>query len=207
MPQTAPEGLKEDTVDAVLDLVWKLRADEYERSSSFRVRGIGIAGFAGLIGALASSVSKDLLGAPLEAPWRTIALTVFVLAMLALAGTVAVVISGVLRPREGLSLGAAEIREYPTWEVVASDKAMIQGRAMYGLTDALLRQRERNDGQATALTWAYRLLLLGILAIVLLGITLGFRYADVIPLRSAEPVACAGAGPCAESEGQSARHH
>lgn len=204
MPQTAPQGLKEDTVEAVLDLVWKLRDDEHERSSSFRSRGVGIAGFAGLIGALTSPVSKDLLGAPLEAPWRTIALIVFVLAMVALAGTVAIVIIGVLRPREGLSLGAAEIREYPTWEVVASDKAMVQGRAMYGLTDALLRQRGRNDGQAKALTWAYRLLLAGILAIVLLGITLGLRYAEIIPERQSKPVACATAHACSKPTGQPA---
>jgi MFS family permease len=186
--QVAPEGLKGDTVEAVLDLVWKLLDEERHRSSSIRARAVGIAGFAGLIGALTSAVSEDLLGAALAHPWRTLVLIVFVAAMVALAGTVCTVIVGVLWPREGLSLGAAEIRKYPTWEVVGSDKAMVQGRAMYGLTDTLLRQRERNDSQAKSLTWAYGLLLGGILAIVLLGITLGFRYADVIPERdSREP--------------------
>lgn len=196
MPQTTPKGVKADTVDAVLDLVWKLLHDERDRSSSIRTRGVGIAGFASLIGALSASISKDLLGAPLEEPWRAITTGVFVFAMVALFTTVARVILGVLTPREGLSLGAAEIRRYPTWEVVGSDKPMVQGRALYGLTDALLRQREQNDGQATALTWAYRFLLSGVLAIVLLGVTLGLRYAEIIPERSAHPAACARAHTC-----------
>jgi len=55
---------------------------------------------------------------------------------------------------------------------------MVQGRAMRGLTDALLRQRAKNDSQAKALAAAYWLLLAGVLAIVLLGVTLGLRYAE-----------------------------
>lgn len=190
-----PEGLNAETVEAALELTWKLLDDERERDASFNTRAVGIAGFAGIIGTLAGAVSRDVLGAQLLEPWRTVAAIIFVIAMIALGITVVVVILGVLRPRESLSLGAAEIRRYPTWEFVGADKALVQGRALLGLTRALLRQRERNDAKAEALKWAYRSLLAGLLAIVALGLTLGLRYADVLPERE-RPKACPAAGSC-----------
>jgi len=190
-----PEGLNADTVEAVLDLTWKLLDDERDRDASFITRAVGIAGFAGIIATLAGAVSRDLLGAQLLEPWKTVAAAIFVFAMTALGVTVCVVILGVLRPRESLSLGADEIRRYPTWEFVGADKALVQGRALRGLTRALLRQRARNDGKAKALRWAYRTLLAGLLAIVLLGLTLGLRYAEVLPERE-RPAACPAASSC-----------
>lgn len=190
-----PEGLNAETVEAVLDLTWKLLDDERERDASFNTRAVGIAGFAGIIGTLAGAVSRDVLGAQLLEPWRTVAAVIFVIAMVALGITVVVVILGVLRPRESLSLGAAEIRRYPTWEFVGADKALVQGRALLGLTRALLRQRERNDAKAEALKWAYWSLLAALLAIVALGLTLGLRYADVLPERE-RPKTCPAAGAC-----------
>jgi hypothetical protein len=193
---THPDDLNPETVDALLDVTWKLLDDERDRDTSFNTRAVGVAGFAGIIAALAASTSKDLLGASLESPWRAIATTVFVLAMVSLAATVLVVIQGVLRPRESLSLGAAEISRYPTWEFVGADKAMVQGRTLLGLTKALLRQRERNDKKASALKWAYRWLLVGLLAILLLGLSLGLRYANVFPTHKSK----AGAGSSAAPE-------
>jgi len=191
-----PEGLNAETVEAVLDLTWKQLDHERERDASFNARAVGIAGFAGITGTLAGAVTRDLLGAQLLEPWRTIAAVVFVIAMVALGIAVAVVILGVLRPRESLSLGADEIRRYPTWEFVGADKALVQGRALLGLTRALLRQRERNDAKAGALRWGYRTLLAGLLAIVALGLTLGLRYADVLPERE-QPEGCPDARTCA----------
>jgi len=190
-----PEGLNGETVEAVLELTWKLLDDERERDASFNSRAVGIAGFAGIIGTLAGAVSRDVLGVQLLEPWDTVAAIIFVIAMAALGVTAAIVMLGVLRPRESLSLGADEIRRYPTWEFVGADKALVQGRALLGLTQAILKQRERNDGKAKALRWAYRSLLTGLLAIVALGLTLGLRYADVIPERE-RAKASSAAGSC-----------
>lgn len=182
-----PEGLNAETVEAVLELTWKLLDDERDRDLSFIARAVGISGFAGIIGTLAVAVSRDVLGAQLLEPWKTVAAIIFLVAMVALGITVVIVVLGVLRPRESLSLGAEEIRRFPTWEFVGADKALVQGRALLGLTRALLRQRARNDSKAKALKWAYRSLLVGLLAIVALGLTLGLRYADVLPERDRSP--------------------
>jgi len=179
-----PEGLKPETVDTLLDVTWRLLDDERARDTSFIGRAVGIAGFAGIVATLSGSVTDDLLGAPLAEPWKTLSVVVFVIAMLSLALAVFFVIHGVLQPRESLSLGADEIRRYPTWEFVGADKALVQGRTLLGLTRALLGQRARNDDKANALKRAYSSLLVGLLAIVALGLTLGLRHAGVFPEHS-----------------------
>jgi hypothetical protein len=57
---------------------------------------------------------------------------------------------------------------------------MVQGRALRGLIEALLVQRQRNSRKARCLRAAYATLALGLCAIALLGLTLVLVDAGVI---------------------------
>jgi hypothetical protein len=168
----APADLRPDTVEALLEIVWHLRDEERDRDQSFTVRGVGLAGFAGVILSLSNTVARPALQADLSGALDAVSLALFIVAALALVAALGFTLFGVLLPREAISLGSDEISRFISHEFVNAHKAMAQGREMRGLIRSLLRQRVRNDVKARWLRHAYVALSVGLLALALLGLTL-----------------------------------
>jgi hypothetical protein len=191
----------EETVDALLETVRDLNEEENRRDQSFNSRGVGLAGFVGIIVSLSTTVGRDALGAGWGSPWRGISVGLFAAALVLLVGTVIVVVQGVLQPRESASLGIAEVQRYPLPEYVYAAKVMNQGKTLRGLIDALVIERSRATGKARWLRWGYRSLIGGLACIAGLGFLLGLHDAKLIGVRHARyakptrTVPASGAGP------------
>ncbi len=184
-----PPGLldpkTEATVDALLETVRHLLEEENSRDQSFNTRGVGLAGFVGIVVSLSATLGHDALAADWAAPWKDIVVGFFTGALVSLAGSVVVVVIGVLRPRETATLGMAEVEKYPLPEYIYAPKVMNQGRIMRGLIDALIVGRLRAGSKATGLHWGYRLLLVGLVCISILGFLLGLHDAKLIGVQHA----------------------
>jgi len=169
LPAELRDPKTEATVDALLETVRYLLAEENSRDQSFNTRGVGLAGFVGIVVSLSTTLGHDALAADWGAPWKGIAVGLFAGALTSLVGSVVVVVMGVLRPRETASLGIAEVEKYPLPEYIYAPKVMNQGSIMRGLIDALVIERSRAGSKATGLHWGYRLLLVGLICISILG--------------------------------------
>lgn len=179
-PQIVPE-----TVDALLDVLWKLLDDEGSREGSVNVRGVGVVGFAGVGIGLAATVAKAALDPRLPAGWRFTSLGLFVCALLMLVAVAVYTLMAVLLPRDRPTLGIEEVERYPTWAAISRPVEIEQGRAMNGLLTSLTDTRAINDAKARALRWSYRGLVGGLVLLSVLGLILGLRYAGVIELHHA----------------------
>lgn len=169
-----------ETVDALLETVRQLLKDENDRDTGFTSRGVGLAGFVGIIVSLSTTVGRDALKVHWAGPWQAIAVGLFAAALVALVGTVIVVVVGVLRPRETANLGLSEVQRYPLPEYVYAPKVMNQGKTMRGLIEALIIERDRGHAKARGLRWGYRLLIVGLSCIAALGFLLGLHDAELI---------------------------
>jgi len=179
-PPELLEPKTEATVDALLETVRHLLEEENSRGQSFNTRGVGLAGFVGVVVSLSTTLGHDALAADWGAPWKGIVVGLFTGALASLVGSAVVVVIGVLRPRETATLGMAEVEKYPLPEYIYAPKVMNQGRIMRGLIDALIIERLRAGSQATGLHWSYRLLLVGLACISILGFLLGLHDAKLI---------------------------
>jgi hypothetical protein len=175
-----PPPIVPETVAALLDLVWKLLDDERDREGSVNVRGVGVAGFAGVVVGLSATIAKEVLSPKLNAGWRFGTLGVFVAAVLTLAVVIVYTLLAVLLPRDRPTLGVEEAERYPTLEAVSRPVEIEQGRALNGLVTALAEARNVNDTKARALRRAYLGLIGGLLLVSVLGLILGFRYAGIV---------------------------
>jgi len=188
VPSLPPELLDpktETTVDALLDTVRHLLEEENSRDQSFNTRGVGLAGFVGIIVSLNTTLGHDALAANWGTPWKGLAVGLFAGTLASLVGSVVVVVIGVLRPRETATLGMAEVEKYPLPEYIYAPKVMNQGRIMRGMIDALVIERSRAGSKATGLHWGYRLLLVGLACISILGFLLGLHDAKLIGVQHA----------------------
>jgi hypothetical protein len=170
----------EATVDALLETVRHLLEEENARDQSFNTRGVGLAGFVGIVISLSTALGHEALATDWGAPWKGIAVGLYAGALASLVGSVVVVIRTVLRPQEAASLGIAEVEKYPLPEYIYAPKVMNQGRTMRGLIDALVIERSRAGSKATGLHWSYRLLLAGLACISILGFLIGLHDANLI---------------------------
>lgn len=183
-----PELLNPETeasVDALVDTVRDLLKEETARDQSFNGRGVGLAGFVGIIVSLSTTVGRDALAASWGRPWRGIAVVLFALVLLSLVGTVIVVVRGVLMPREAATLALDEVQKYPLPEYVYAPKVFNQGKTLRGLIAALIIERARATSKAGGLRWGYRFLILGLSSIAIMGFLLGLHDAKLIGVRHA----------------------
>ena len=157
-----------------------LLEEENSRDQSFNTRGVGLAGFVGIVVSLSATLGHEALAADWGAPWKGIAVGLFAGALMSLVSSAVVVLIGVLRPREAASLGIAEVEKYPLPEYIYAPKVMNQGTIMRGLIDALVIERSRAGSKATGLHWGYRLLIVGLVCISILGFLLGLHDAKLI---------------------------
>ncbi len=179
-PEELLDPKTEATVDALLETVRHLLEEENSRDQSFNTRGVGLAGFVGIVVSLSTTLGHDALAANWGAPWKGIAVGLFAGALASLVGSVVVVVTKVLRPRESASLGIAEVEKYPLPEYIYRPKVMNQGSVMRGLIDALVIERSRAGSKAAGLHWGYRLLLVGLACISILGFLVGLHDAKLI---------------------------
>ena len=73
MPSSSAELLDpktEATVDALLETVRHLLEEENSRDQSFNTRGVGLAGFVGIVVSLSTTLGHDALAANWGAPWK-----------------------------------------------------------------------------------------------------------------------------------------
>lgn len=180
LPAKLLEPETEATVDALLETVRHLLEEENARDQSFNTRGVGLAGFVGIVISLSTALGHEALATDWGAPWKGIAVGLYAGALASLVGSVVVVIRTVLRPQEAASLGIAEVEKYPLPEYIYAPKVMNQGRTMRGLIDALVIERSRAGSKATGLHWSYRLLLAGLACISILGFLIGLHDANLI---------------------------
>ena len=184
-----------DNVDSLVETVRNLLASEDSRDQSFNARGVGLAGFVGIIVSLTTTVGRDALRADLTESWRIACITLFGAALLLLLATVFVVVRGVLTPQGTKQIGLDEVERYPLPEFIYRPKVMNQGRTLRGLVETLGVEREVAKAKARSLRIAYRTLTAGLACIAALGFILGLSDAKVIPHdlgRSTELRLCLG---------------
>jgi hypothetical protein len=185
LPAKLLDPKTEATVDALLETVRHLLEEENSRDQSFNTRGVGLAGFVGIVISLSTTLGQDALTADWGTPWKGIAVGLYAAALVSLVGSVVVVVRKVLRPQEAASLGIAEVEKYPQPEYIYAPKVMNQGSVMRGLIDALVIERSRAGSKASGLHWGYRLLLVGLACISILGFLVGLNDAKLIGVRHA----------------------
>lgn len=175
----APETAS--NVEALVENVRELLAAEESRDQSFIGRGVGLAGFLGIIISVSTTLGRDLLQGDLPDPWVAISLGLFVGALAFLLIAVGLVVGGVLLPKETAHLAYAEVARYPLPENVYQHRVMTQGKVLRGLVEVLSIERGRGDKKAHRLRWGYRLMMAGLLCIAALGSILGLHEGGVIP--------------------------
>jgi hypothetical protein len=180
LPETA------QNVEALLETVRDLLDAEDRRDQSFNARGVGLAGFVGIIVSLSTTLGRDALQADLPDGWKWVTIVLFGAALLLLLATVIVVVRGVLVPQETPGLSYSEVATYPDPEAVYQHRVMTQGKVMHGLVEALGIVRQRAGGKARALRWSYRLLIAGLMCIAALGFVIGLSDAGVIAKRPSQ---------------------
>ncbi len=162
-----------ENVEALLETVRQLLEAEESRDQSFNTRGVGLAGFAGIIVSLSTTLGRDALQADLASGWQWLTIGLFGGALLLLLATIAVVVVGVLFPKETAQLSYAQVSRYPEPEAVYQHRVMTQGRALRGLVEVLGVERQRGDRKVKSLRWSYRLLMSGLACIASLGFIIG----------------------------------
>ena len=156
-------------------------ASEQSRDQSFIARGVGLAGFVGIIVSLSTTLGRDALNAELAHSWMIAATALFGAALLLLLASVIVVVLGVLGPRQSAHVSYATVSRYADPVNIYQHKVMSQGRALRGLIDVLAIERERAGSKARWLRWGYGTLIGGLVCIASLGFILGLNEAGVIP--------------------------
>jgi hypothetical protein len=177
-PLLLPET--EENVDALLEAVRALLAEEDSRDQSFNTRGVGLAGFVGIVVSLSSTLGREALSATWGAPWKGIAVVLFGGVLLFLIASAIAVVRGVLQPREASSLSMSDVEKFALPEFVFRPKVVNQGFIMRGLIEALAIERGRAGRKASGLRWGYRFLLAGLASISILGFLLGLHDAKLI---------------------------
>lgn len=181
----------EKTVDALVETVRALLAEENARDQSFNVRGIGIAALVGVIGSLTITLGRNALQAGWGSPWKGIAVGLFAIELMAMVASSVSVLFRVLRPRESATLAISEVERYQLPEYVFERKVMNQGKTLRGLIEALAIERDRINRKSQGLQAAYWLLIVGVMAIAIQGFLLGLHDAKLIgtqpaPLRATQ---------------------
>jgi hypothetical protein len=165
-----PPPIRSDTVEALLAAARQLVSDEEQRANSLMTRGSGLAGFAGIILALAGAATKS--GHGLHGSLRIWIAYLSAAALTSLAMAVIVVVVGVLVPTSGVTIAMTEVEKFPTNEMVRQEKVLVQGSFLRGLVHSLGRERLRNGFRAKALRLGYVCLCVGLLLVTSVGVTL-----------------------------------
>jgi hypothetical protein len=169
-----------EKIGVLLETVRSLLAEENEREQSLNTRGIGFAGFVAIVLSLTTTLGHTTLSSDWGTPWKSIAVGLYALALLALLASVILVVHTVLRPRKASSLAIGEVQRYPTADYLEQSRLEIEGSIMRGLIDTLGTARELGQRKARGLRRGCELLLVGLSCIATLGFLLGLHDARLI---------------------------
>jgi hypothetical protein len=186
-----PGTINNDTVEALLSEVEDLIDAEESRSQSLMSRGTGLAGLVGLIVSVVGLVAGRMSSNALDAAPVGLVLGFFIAGVACMLLAVLAVVVFVLLPGTGYTTSLEDVRRYPTWEFITQEKVMVQGRRMRGLIRALERERSRNTRKARSLRTGYFFLLLGVYALAIDGLLLGYYREARLSLSNAATVGLA----------------
>jgi hypothetical protein len=145
------------TVEALLETTWRLVDAERARREGINQKASSLATFASLVLSLTATLGAEFLER-LDEAW---ALSLYLVSLVALAGTIAVAIF-VLLPRGRVTLGMAYIESFPTWSEITKPPEQVRGETMRGLVAALAHDRALNERDARRVFAAFLMLFVGL---------------------------------------------
>jgi len=159
-----------ETVEVLLDGVRRMLSDEDGRGESLNSRGAAVAGFLGIVIALAGSVEATTSSSGGE--YHAIAAGLAGIALVALVASVGVIGWGVLLPSGGKAISMEEVEKFPTWQFITQEPVMTRGYLLQGAVGTLKRDRDRNNRKAKWLRYGYIGMGAGLLLVSSAGIVL-----------------------------------
>src|SRR5581483_339191 len=96
----------------LLEAVRALLAEEDSRDQSFNTRGVGLAGFVGIVVSLSATLGREALSASWGSPWKGIAVGLFGAVLVSLLLSAVAVVQGVLQPKEASSLSMTDVEKF-----------------------------------------------------------------------------------------------
>lgn len=157
-----------ETVEALLDVTWRLTAAEAARTDALDRKAATVATFASVLATLTATLGIRFV----ERIDTALALVLFLLGLVLFVASVGLAIRA-LMPREYLTLGMEYVRRLPTWSKILERPEQIRGEAMRGLVEAIAVERSLNTKKVRAIRWSLRLLFAGLVLVVLEAATLG----------------------------------
>jgi hypothetical protein len=158
------------TVEVLLEGARRMLDDEERRGESLNTRGAAVAGFLGIVIALAGGVQATTFGSGGE--YHAVAAGLAALALIALLVSVGLIGWGVLLPSSAKAVAIADVEKFPTWHFVGQTPVMVAGYLLAGAVGTLKLDRERNNRKAEWLSRGYIGMGVGLLLVSLAGIVL-----------------------------------
>jgi hypothetical protein len=159
-----------ETVEVLLDGVRQMLDDENARGESLNSRGAAVAGFLGIVIALAGSVEATTFGSGGE--YHAVAAGCAAAALIALLISVGLIGWGVLLPSAAQAIAMADVERFPTWRFIIRDPVTTRGYLLQGTIGVLRRDRDRNNDKAKWLRYGYIGMGSGLLLVSTAGIVL-----------------------------------
>lgn len=154
----------------LLDGVRRMVDDEDRRGESLNGRGAAVAGFLGVVIALAGGVQATSFGSGGE--YHAVAAGLAASALVALLVSVGVIGWGVLLPSGAKAISIEDVEQFPNWGFITRDPVNVMGYLLQGAVGTLKRDRDRNNRKARALRWGYIGMGAGLLLVSAAGIVL-----------------------------------
>ncbi len=158
-----------EAVEQLLGLVQRFMEDERARGQALDAKTSTLAGFSGAILALTATLGAALFDRDLGAIAPAVQ-ALFCAAIVALAAAAILAVAGVLRPQPHLGVSMEDIRRFPEFPLIGTNKVEIQGVMLVTGVDALAHEREINDVKAGRTTHAARALVAGYSAVAVMAV-------------------------------------
>jgi hypothetical protein len=165
--------LNGETVEVLLDEVRRMLDDEDRRGESLNTRGAAVAGFLGIVIALAGTVEGATVTSGGE--YHAVAAGCAGAALLALLVSVGLIGWGVLLPSGASAIAMADVKKFSTLAFVTRGPTDVRGYLLNGAIGVLTRDRERNNRKARWLRQGYLGMGGGLFLVSLAGIVLAIQ--------------------------------
>jgi hypothetical protein len=159
-----------ETIEALLDTMWRMAANESARTEALDRKGSTLVTFAALLTTLTGTLGVRFVET--AATWWAVSPLTATLSVLLAAVVLAVL---ALLPREYLTLGLEYLRRFPLWGEIRKEPEEVRGETMQGLLKALAHERSANDSKTRLVTWSYVILVGGLGLTALQAVTLAAK--------------------------------
>jgi hypothetical protein len=161
-----------ETVEALLDMTWRVADAEAARTDGLDRKLTSLATFASLLISVVAVLGGRVLERDDVPAWLgAIVLGPTVGGVAALLAAVGLAV-GSLIPEESVTLGMERVRRFPSWSEVTKPPEQVRGETMRTLVDAIARERAANIQKLRRVRAAFALMLAGLALIALGGSTL-----------------------------------